>query len=166
MQSSLGCASTVLIAHGHTVLVTTALRALASFTDIEEALIPPMGTDGMTPYQDATLVLIGGDVSYRGGGPVIHQGLEVGKPDGDGVVVRLLPNPERGCASAYDSQSTRQSLWVFSANACGIYGLAHLQVARRGLQSESGFFSISSQDGPVSLHSGDGLLLTVIAPSQ
>jgi hypothetical protein len=150
--------------HGTRTPVVTSLRALASYVAVEQALIPPIGTSRTVPYEASTFVLIGGDVSYRGGGPVMHGNENVGKPSGDGVVAQVLPNPERGCTSPIDSNVTPQSLWVFSSNACGTYELPTLNIVDRGLSS--GEFTLSFPERGIELHSGDGLLLTVITPSR
>lgn len=149
--------------HGRSEPVATALRALASYFDVDQAQIPPIGDNRAVPYDENTFVLIGGDVSYRGGGPVTHASRVVGTPSGDGVLVSLLANPQRGCTSSYDTSRAVQSLWLFSSNACGIYGLPHVSVVHRGIHS--GEITFSSQRD-VKLHSGDGLLLTVIAPAR
>jgi hypothetical protein len=146
------------------VPVTTSLRALASYVGVAQSQVPPTGTSRAVPYDAATLVLVGGDVSYRGGGPVMHGPENVGKPSGDGVLVRVLPNPERGCTTPVDSSTEPQSLWVFSSDACGAYGLPKVSVADRGLNS--GEFTLTSPGTEIELHSGDGLLLTVITPAR
>lgn len=146
------------------VPIITAFRAIASYVDVEQAQIPRTGLSRTVPYEAATFVLVGGDVSYRGGGPVMHGNEEVGKPRGDGVLVRVLPNAERGCATPADDNSTPQSLWVFSSNACGIYGLRNVSVSDRGLTS--GEFTLLSHESEIKLHSGDGLLLTVISATR
>src|SRR5581483_10910551 len=50
--------------------ITTNLRALASMMDVEDAQVPPTGTDRGTPWAWMTRNLIGGEVAYGDGGPV------------------------------------------------------------------------------------------------
>ncbi|MCU1297767.1 MAG: hypothetical protein JWO91_2045, partial [Acidobacteriaceae bacterium] len=54
------------------VPITTNLRALASMMEVHEAQLPLSGPDRGTSEYSWTTVQIGGDVVYRGGGPVTH----------------------------------------------------------------------------------------------
>jgi len=48
-----------------TIPITTDLRAMASFVEVEEAQIPQSGSDRGTPETAWTTVLVGGDINYR-----------------------------------------------------------------------------------------------------
>ncbi len=152
--------------HGKIQPLLTAFRAHASYMAVSQVFVPPSGVDRATPYDTATLILIGGDVSYRGGGPVTHGNDPVGKPVGDGALVKILPNPDRGCDTPYDHNDTEQATWVFSSDACGIYGYIHRKMVDRGISNASGHVTLATSSGKIKLQSGDGMLLIVIAPTR
>jgi hypothetical protein len=143
------------------ISITTNLRAVASFTEVEEAQIPLIGPDRGTPEDAWTTTQIGGDAVYRGGGPVEGPQGKVGIPVYDGVLVRLSANPDRGCRSEADANEAPQALWVFSSNACGAYGLAHLKIAHAGRTDPVGEIVLESEKGQVKINGGAGLLLRV-----
>jgi hypothetical protein len=78
-----------LLSSHHTIPITTDLRVIAGFMDLDEAQIPTLGAGESEVYRWLTTVQIGGDVVYGDGGPVIagddsHQ--VVGKRIDGGVV--------------------------------------------------------------------------------
>ncbi|WP_228370685.1 hypothetical protein [Candidatus Korobacter versatilis] len=152
--------------HGTKQPILSGFRAHASYMAVSQVFIPPSGLDRSTPYSTATLILIGGDVSYRGGGPVTHGNDPVGKPVGEGVLVKVLPNPDRGCDTPYDRNDTEQALWAFSSDACGMYGYIHRKMVDRGLLNGSGQFTLATAKGKIKLQKGDGMLLIVISPTR
>jgi hypothetical protein len=141
--------------------ITTNLRALASFVEIEEAQIPLEGPDRGTPEDTYTTEQIGGDTVYRGGGPVEGASGTVGKPVYDGVLDQVNANPDGGCRGAVDSNDAPQALWFFSSDACGAYGLPDLQIVRAGRTSPAGEITLESTSGQVKVDAGAGLLLRV-----
>jgi hypothetical protein len=141
--------------------IATHLRAIASFVEVEQAQIPPTGPDRGTPEAAWTTVQIGGDTVYRGGGPVEGAFGNVGKPVYDGVLSRLSPNQDRGCRGPIDANDAPQALWVFSSDACGLYGLPHLKIAHAGRTDPKGEIILESTKGKVNVRSGAGLLLRV-----
>lgn len=84
----------------------------------------------------------------------------IGKSTGDGVLAQLSENVEAGCRGAINSDRP-QALWVFSGDACGIYGIEHLQIFHAGRTSPRGLIILASETQKVSLKNGDGLLLRV-----
>ena len=144
----------------HKVPITTNLRALASMLEVEEAQIPQAGPDRGTSQNSWTTVQVGGDVVYRGGGPVA-RGLEVvGTPTSDGVLVRLRENPEGKCRGETDGNDRPQAMWIFSADACGAYGFSDLTIIEAGRSSSPpGQITLASTTGNFDIRSGSGILL-------
>jgi hypothetical protein len=155
---------TLHIAHEN-VLLTLRLRAIASDQEVRQAQLP-RNSDPTASSNSWTTVQIGGDVVYRGGGPVRSRSGVVGKPVDGGVLVRLDPNPARGCRN--DGTGERaQALWLFSSDACGSYGLPDVTIVpseRNAPADATGEFELKSAKGNVVLKSGCGLLLRVVNP--
>ena len=143
------------------VPITANLRALASMMEVQEAQLPQSGPDRGTSENSWTTVQIGGDVVYRGGGPVTH-GLEVvGIPAANGVLCRVRANPDAKCRGETDGNDLPQALWVFSADACGAYGFPGLTIIHTGRSSPFGQVTIGSTSGDFKVRSGSGMLLRV-----
>jgi hypothetical protein len=154
------------------VPVDMQLRALADVMAIMDAqmrLNPPYDRS-VSPYD--TTIQVGGDIVYRGGGPVQSlTGEVVGIPTGCmecGVLDMVPSEPGPECAGAVADDTHLQAMWVFSANACGVYGLNGRGVSYfDGLEFQNG--STVSRDGQilfsandrVKLPGGSGLLLVV-----
>jgi hypothetical protein len=150
-----------LVASKHTVQITTNLRALAGFMEVEEAQIPVSGPDRGTPETAWTTEQIGGDVVYRGGGPVKQGHRTVGEPVADGVLTRLESNGGRCRAELYGNDGP-QALWVFSADACGTYGLSNVSIFHAGRSNPVGEITLAAMRGKLSVRAGDGMLLRVV----
>jgi len=143
------------------VPITTNLRALASMMEVHEAQLPQSGPDRGTSENAWTTVQIGGDVVYRGGGPVAH-GLEVvGTPTAKGVLCRVRANTSAKCRGETDGNDLPQALWVFSADACGAYGFPDLTIIHAGRSSPFGEVALGSTRGDFEVRSGSGMLLRV-----
>jgi len=149
-----------LIFSGHAIPITTALRAMASFVEVEEAQVPITGPDRGTPESAWTTTQVGGDTVYRGGGPVVARSEIVGQPTSDGVLGRLYSASGSECAD--DSGDGLKALWVFSADACGTYGFANMVIARSGRSDPLGEITLASNRGKLAIPSGSALLLRVI----
>jgi hypothetical protein len=144
--------------HGKKIPLGASLRALASWSDVEEANIPEESMDrGITP-ETATTTQIGGEQVYRGGGPVASGIEAVGIPGPYGAIARPRPNRKLGCGGDADG-SPPQAFWVFSTDACGVYGFPGLQIAHAGRSSPVGTILLKSDSGRIDLPSGTGLLL-------
>jgi hypothetical protein len=112
-----------------------------------------------------TTVQIGGDVVYHPSGPVQSRtGEIVGKPICGiaecGVLDRVESTPGPKCAGAVAADTHPQAMWVFSADACGVYGLVGLRFQNGSTISQDGQIVFSS-DKRVKLPRGTALLLTV-----
>lgn len=140
--------------------ITTDLRALASPLDVDQAQLPKYGPDRGTPKTSWTTEQIGGDVVYRGGGPVTAGSLVVGTPVANGVLVETLAIPGTRCEGEVEDKRP-QALWVFSANACGVYGYSKLMIEHTGRTAPVGEIKLVSQKKNLNLRTGSGLLLRV-----
>lgn len=142
------------------VPMTTNLRALASMIDVEQAQIPTSGPDRGTSENSWTTDQIGGDVVYRGGGPVTNGLHDVGKPTANGVLVWVAAKPDTMCRGDLGSGDRPQALWVFSADACGAYGFADLKIVHAGRSAPLGQIMLASEKD-FDIRSGSGILLRV-----
>lgn len=141
--------------------MNTSLRALASMMEIEDAQIPPAGTDRGTTWAWTTRNLIGGEVAYGQGGPVVNGGDIVGHSLFGGVLVPAKASPESGCRGEVGGNMQPQAFWVFSSDACGVYGMADVQITHAGRTSPLGEITLASKTGNLNIGSGSGMLLRV-----
>jgi len=157
--SSIALTFDTLVANGKRIPIITNLRALASMMAIEEAQIPEGGADRGLPPRDKTTTQIGGEQVYHGGGPVTRGMTTVAEPTPYGARGRLQSNPP--CRAAIAENYAPQALWLFSTNACGIYGYNHLSIEHSGRTNPVGTIILSSRPGKLHIRSGSGLLLRV-----
>jgi len=146
-----------------TILVSTSLRALASMMEVEDAQVPPAGPDRGTPWAWVTRNLIGGEVAYGEGGPVARGTDIVGRALVGGVLVPVRANPAAGCRGEVAGNREPQPLWVFSSDACGMYGMADSEIAHAGRTAPLGEIVLASKHGNFNIRSGSGMLLRVNA---
>lgn len=150
------------LATSHQILpISTNLRALASMMEVEDAQTPKTGPDRGTPANAWTTVQIGGDVVYRGGGPVAKGLRVVGTPTTDGVLARTESKPESPCRGDFDGNNHPQALWVFSADACGTYGFDSVKIVHAGRTDPIGTITLASVGHRLDIRSGSGILLRV-----
>jgi hypothetical protein len=145
------------------ITIATQLRAVASFMVIQDAETPTdTPHDRLNSPYARTTIQIGGDAVYRGGGPVQSRtGEIVGTPTNPwGVLDRVTSTPGPQCTGAVADDTRPQAMWVFSADACGVYGFSGLRFQNGSTVSRDGqvFFSAEKR---IKLPSGTGLLLTV-----
>ncbi|MGA7381060.1 MAG: hypothetical protein WBX03_09425 [Terriglobales bacterium] len=141
--------------------ITTNVRALASTMAVEDAQIPESGPDRGTPPAAWTTNQIGGEVVYRGGGPVANGLRSVGEPTYGGVLVRVSGKPGTVCRGEIEGKDRLQALWVFSSDACGTYGFADLAIVHAGRSNPVGEISLASDHGDINVRAGSGMLLRV-----
>jgi hypothetical protein len=150
--------------HRSAIPVTTNLRALASPLEIDDAQLPLYGGDRGTPSTAYTTVQVGGEVVYRGGGPVAHGEAAVGVPVPGGVLVALRAAEAKPCRGSIDGNNQPQALWLFSSDACGVYGYAQVEITHAGRTKPVGQIVLSSTDGrDLIVRAGSGMLLRVNA---
>jgi hypothetical protein len=82
---------------GRNLPIAANLRALASFMEVQDAQVPPTGTNRGTPWAWMTTRQVGGEAVYGQGGPVTHGSQVVGQAAPGGVLVRLSAKPGTSC---------------------------------------------------------------------
>ncbi len=146
----------------HEVAVTTSLRALASMQAVSTAQQPVNANSGYgTTSWDWNMLQVGGQAAFNGQRIVKSQtGEVVGKVVEPGAVVGVpLANPPRGCAGASDNAS-EQAFWVFSTDACGVYGYKSMTLNRIAGGNLSGQIILQSPKR-ITVRGGSGWLLGV-----
>jgi len=141
--------------------ITTNLRALASMMAVEEAQLPESGPDRGTSENAWTTDQIGGEVVYRGGGPVANGLRSVGEPTFHGVLVQVSGEPGTKCRGDVEGNDQPQALWVFSSDACGVYDFPDLAIVHAGRSNPVGEISLTTDHGDVNVRAGSGMLLRV-----
>jgi hypothetical protein len=149
--------------HHRRAAMVTNLRAFASPMEVQFAQIPETTPGFGTPYAWATTDQIGGDIKYGVGGPVTDRGSQVvGEGTYDGVLVHVKAQPESACRGDLNGNHDLQALWVFSADSCGVYGMAGARIVHAGRNAPMGEITLSAESGDVNVRSGSGMLLRVI----
>src|ERR1700739_1142749 len=149
---------------GEWIPIKTNLRALAGFMTVLEAGIPEETPGEGSVDNWLPTIQIGGDSVYGVGGPVMSAedtSKVIGKSVGDGVLVQASAKEGTKCRGAVDGNDNPQALWVFSSDACGIYGIEHLKIVHAGRTAPEGTIVLASEKAKLSLRYGDGLLLRV-----
>ncbi len=151
-----------------TIPITTNLRAIAGFMRVIEAETPPIGAGESEVFRWLTTVQVGGDVIYGAGGPVTSgdAGQTVGKAVNGGVLSQVRAKEGTKCRGAIDGNDNPQALWVFSSDACGAYGLEHVDIAHAGRTDPTGVIVLTSDSGDLKIRAGAGMLLRVNANGQ
>jgi len=134
---------------------------LASMMAVEQAQLPETGPDRGTSENAWTTDQIGGEVVYRGGGPVANGLVSVGKPTTTGVLVHVSGKPGTNCRGEIEGNDRLQALWVFSSDACGVYDLSNLAIVHAGHTNPVGEITLASDKGEVNVRAGSGMLLRV-----
>lgn len=142
------------------IAILTSLRALASFMDVQAAQVPLTGPDRGTPQNWWTIRQIGGQMAYGWG---IAPGSEGGAQfSEDGLTGKLIPGRAEYCRTP-EADDSVQALWLFSLDACGLYGLRNLTLERSGITEPFGEITLVAAPGKVvDVHSGSGMLLQVL----
>lgn len=146
---------------GRRIPIIAHVRALASMMEVEDAQIPEFGPDRGTPENAWTTDQIGGEVVYRGGGPVANGLRSVGQPTSNGVLVRLSAKPGTKCRGNIGDNDRPQALWLFSSDACGTYGFSDLAILHAGRSDPLGEIMLASEHGDLNIRGGSGILLRV-----
>jgi hypothetical protein len=141
--------------------VTTNLRAMASMMEVSGAQVPETGPDRGTSEFEWTTDQIGGEVNYRAGG-IVADGLKtVGHSAMDSTLAPVRAKPGTECRSTVEGNDSPQALWLFSSDACGLYGFPELVLAHAGRTDPLGEITLVSRKGNVNLRAGSGVLLRV-----
>ena len=148
--------------HRHGVAIVTDLRALASFMEVQFAQTPETTPGFGTPYRWSTFDLIGGDVKYGVGGPVTDSGSQtIGEGTVDGALVHLRASADGRCRGEREGLARLQAVWVFSSDACGVYGMTGVRILHAGRTEPLGEIVISADTGDVKIRGASGMLLRV-----
>ncbi|HUO16858.1 MAG TPA: hypothetical protein VMX38_17880 [Verrucomicrobiae bacterium] len=141
--------------------VVTDLRALANMMDVSQAQIPMAGPDRGTSEADWVTEQIGGDLNYHGA-YVTNGSTVVGRSMvGDGVLAQVRSGPQERCRGEVDGNDQVQALWLFSSDACGLFGYPDLILAHTGRRNPVGEFRLTARRGDLTIRGGSGLLLRV-----
>jgi hypothetical protein len=148
---------------GQWMPVVTDLRAIAGFMAVIDAGTPIEAPNEGSPYNWLPKEQIGGDTDYGVGGPVesADGSKVIGKFLGDGVVGHVSAKEGSKCRGPVDNNNNPQALWVFSSEACGVYGIEHLHIEHAGRTDPIGTIVLLSDARNLKLRDGDGLLLRV-----
>jgi len=150
---------------GQWIPLTTNLRAIAGFKMVIESGLPNEApAEAVAFYASLPTTLIGGDSVYGVYGPVMSRNDAsevVGKSVGDGVLARPRARKGSACRGEVQGNDNPQALWVFSTDACGAYGIKHLNIVHAGRTHPVGTIVLASETQNVKLRNGDGLLLRV-----
>lgn len=158
-----------LVFSNQNISIVTNLRAIAGFMRIIEAQTPPIGPGEGDVYRWLTTVQVGGDVVYGEGGPVTsadNPDQVVGKAVNGGVLSQVRAKEGTNCRGVIDGDNSPQALWVFSSDACGVYGLEHISIAHAGRTDPTGVIVLTSNNGKLKIAAGTGMLLRVSANSH
>ncbi len=144
--------------------VVTSLRAMASFEAVHSAQMPFGGADPGTPTGWGDTVQIGGDVRFGDGGEVRNrQKKNVGKGVFGGVLVHVSAQPDSGCEGPVNGDDRLQALWVFSADACGLYDFKGVQITNNGKTEPVGVITLQFETDKMKLDALTGILLRTVA---
>jgi hypothetical protein len=143
----------------NSVSVATNLRALASFLEIDGASLPSTGPDRGTPSVWWNTVQVGGEALY-GSGPLTRGEQVVGHwVSGGGAVGQVAENGE--CRGEVAGNTRDQSLWLFSTDACGVYGYSDVAIEHAGRTTPEGEITLTSTKPNLKIRAGSGILLRV-----
>jgi hypothetical protein len=149
--------------HGRRISIVTNLRAIAGFMEVQAAQTPEFTPGFGTPYIWANTRQIGGDEVYGVGGPVNSENSgEVGKGVYGGVLVHVRARPESKCRGPLDAEDRLQALWVFSSDACGVYGIQGVTIAHAGRTAPIGEIAMGAEQRDLLVRGASGMLLRVI----
>ena len=139
------------------------LRAMAGFMALLEAQTPATGPDRGTPSNWwNTTPVGGGETAYGVGGPVVNEGsVVVGRATSDGIVAGTRAPEGSPCRSDVEGNDRPQSLWFFSSEACGVYGMGGVRIVHAGRNSPKGVIELANSRGALKLPRGTGMLLRV-----
>jgi hypothetical protein len=143
----------------NSVSVATNLRALASTLEIDGAALPNTGPDRGTPSMWWNTVQVGGEGLY-GSGALTHGDQVVGHwVWGGGAVGQVEENGK--CRGEVGGNAREQSLWLFSTDACGVYGYSNVAIEHAGRTSPEGEITLTSTNPNLKIRAGSGILLRV-----
>ena len=143
------------------VTISVGLRAYATMELVAQSRQPANANGGSgTSVWDLNLSQIGGQIAYNGQKVVKWKGQVVGRIPQPGWVLGVpMANPEFGCAGP-GANTAEQAFWVFSTNACGIYGNNDLTLVSGVGGTSPGQIEFKSPK-KITVRGGSGWLLQV-----
>lgn len=149
--------------NGREYPVTVGARAVASMMAVSDARKPinSVAMDGSSTW-DYNTRQVGGDVVFGRKDVRSGDGVVGTSPEPGWVIGIPLGNPEAGCPAPENKNI--QSFWIFSTNACGVYGDDNedMAISRKPEDNKNGQITLTSPKH-VLVRGGGGLLLTVLA---
>jgi len=145
------------------------LRALAGFVEIQDAHLPTMSSGEGEVYDWLPTVQIGGEDVYGVGGKVTRWNNPTdiaGRETADGLLGPANSREGTDCRGSLYGNAAPQAFWVFSSDACGVYGLANISIAHAGRSDPLGEIVLRSSHDQLKMPSGTGMLLRVEKGSQ
>jgi hypothetical protein len=162
-QASVSFRFTSLESRGVTIPVFVGLRAMAPYLDVQRAKTSYQESSG-SPGSWGITLQIGGDIRYGDDAKVetAHHRV-VGKATKDnGVLARLEDAPGSPCEGWADATGGPQAVWVFSVDACGVYDLKGIRIARAGNKEPLGEITLTKEEGDIKIMKSSALLLRVV----
>lgn len=153
-----------LVSAHQTIPISMNLRALTSFVGVVEAQTPTTAPGQGDDFYALTTLQVGGDVVYGNGGPVTtgaNSNDVVGKKLSDGVLGQVRAKEGTKCRGVIDGNDSPQALWVFSSDACGVYGMEHIRIAHAGRTEPIAVIVLASDQSTLKVAAGAGMLLRV-----
>jgi len=143
------------------VNIDVGLRAYATMELVAQSRQPANADSGFgTSVWDLNLSQVGGQIAYTGQKIVKWNGQVVGRIPQPGAVLAVpMANPEYGCAGP-GANTAEQAFWVFSTNACGIYGNNDLTLVS-GVGGTSPGQIVFKSPKKITVRGGSGWLLQV-----
>jgi hypothetical protein len=154
---------------GQKTSLTTNLRAIAGFMEVDQAQIPVHASGEGEVYSWLPTVQIGGDDVYGKEGTVTAWNNPwdvVGRSTEHGVLGRVSAREGSSCRGELYDNAAPQALWVFSSDACGVYGMAKLSIAHAGRENPVGLIVLKTTTQKLNLPGGTGMLLRVDQPAK
>jgi len=149
-----------IVTKGLEIPMNASVRALASTFAVNDATTPhPLDETDSAPRT----VQVGGDQYSRVSKDISSRdGETVGYIRGQGAFARLISNSyvSRYASLQCDSTSTEQSVAIFSASACGLYGFDSTYMPANG-RNDHGTFKIESRHHTVKLYAGSAALIEI-----
>jgi hypothetical protein len=152
-----------------TMPLITNLRAIAGFVEVNDAHLPTMSSGEGEVYHWLPTVQIGGDAVYGIGGPVTRGNNPdevVGTETANGLLGQISRRDGTSCRGPLYGNTAPQALWVFSSDACGVYGLPGIAIAHAGRTDPLGLIVLLSANSKLELAGGTGMLLRVEKNAQ
>jgi len=146
------------------ISIRTNLRALAAWFEVYNATLAEVPQDYGTSDNWATTRQVGGDLVYGYRGPVVNaEGETVGTSVNNGVLGQARAEEGTKCHGEVADNNAPQALWVFSADACGLYGFPNIQIQHAGRTEPVGEVRLATSQGNVKIHGASGMLLRVVS---